>query len=152
PGVDQSPAAMESLDVEPDYTCIPLKDAIYYIAAHPSEEEPAPRDGDRQAQIILPSSDPSPRPPPAQSRAGAVDPGSLHRLERLAEQILEELRRRHEHTTDFSVSKLMAGIAQILSLAILFVAYLNRATNEVMFPLIFTAIFCQLLTIALLIM
>ena len=50
------------------------------------------------------------------------------------------------------VSKLMAGIAQILALAILFVAYLNRATNEVMFPLIFTAIFCELLTIALLIM
>jgi len=38
------------------------------------------------------------------------------------------------------------------ALGVLFVAYLNRATNEVMFPLIFTAIFCQLLTIALLIM
>mgnify|MGYP001544276421 CR=1 FL=1 len=67
-------------------------------------------------------------------------------------QIDVQLKRRHDQPPDFSVSKMMAGIAQILALAVLFVAYLNRASNEVMFPLIFTAIFCQLLTIALLIM
>ena len=79
------------------------------------------------------------------------EPQSLHKIERLLEKILEETKRRHESPGDFSVSKLMAGITQILAIAVLFVAYLNR-NNAAMFPLIFTSIFCELLTISLLIM
>jgi D-glycero-D-manno-heptose 1,7-bisphosphate phosphatase len=141
-GVEQSPAALEEQKIEPDYECTTLRDAIDIIAAHPSDSDPP-------ANASAPAL-PAPAEPSETSRRG--DGNDLHRLERLAEQILEELRRRHDHPHDFSVSRLLAGIAQILALAVLFVAYLNRATNEVMFPLIFTAIFCQLLTIALLIM
>ena len=151
PGVEQSHAAMEEPKLEPDYICTSLKDAIDYIAAHPSDDPPATNDV-APNQPLLPLEYSGPKRDPFTSPARSTDPDSLHRLERLAEQILEELQRRHDQPPDFSVSKLMAGIAQILALAVLFVAYLNRATNEVMFPLIFTAIFCQLLTIALLIM
>jgi D-glycero-D-manno-heptose 1,7-bisphosphate phosphatase len=141
PAIEQSPAAMEESKVEPDYTCTSLMDAIDYVSTHSNNDEPPPEISN--GPIALPEPAEKPEEP---------DGDKLHRLERLAEQILEELRRRHDQPIDFSVSKLMAGIAQILALAVLFVAYLNRATNEVMFPLIFTAIFCQLLTIALLIM
>src|SRR5436305_107269 len=140
PAVEQSPAAMEESSVEPDYLCTSLMDAIDYISAHGIEEPPQVSNG----PIALPA----PR-----EKSDETDPERLRRLERVAEQILEELKRRHVQPVDFSVSKLMAGIAQILSLAVLFVAYLNRMSpNDVMYPLIFTAIFCQLLTIALLIM
>lgn len=142
PAVEQSPAAMEEPKVEPDYACTSLMDAIDYISTHPNDDPPNLSNG----PIALAT------PPARDEKDSSADSDDLRRLERLAEQILEELRRRHVEPVDFSVSKLMAGIAQILALAILFVSYLNRASNEVMFPLIFTAIFCQLLTIALLIM
>ena len=152
-GVEQSPAAVEESKTEPDFVCTSLKDALDYIAANPSDEPPG---GKNESPPELPppileysgpQKDPAP-PPPSRS----PDPGSTQRLERLAEQILEELRRRHDAPPDFSVSKLMAGITQILALAILFVSYLNREKNDVMFPLLFTAIFCQTLTVALLVM
>ena len=78
---------------------------------------------------------------------------SLVRLEQIADQILNQLRKRDEQVVyaDFSVSKLMAGIAQVVALAALFVSYLNR--NDPSFqPLMLFAIFVQTLTIALLIM
>ncbi len=146
-----------------------MKDAIDYISTHgpeephqptppspieppppiaPPEQSPSlPLDFDELSRVAVSQINP---PPPAQ--INQLDPRALHHLERLSEQILEELKRRHDHRPDFSVSKLMAGITQILAIAILFVAYLNRAYPDVMVPLIFTAIFCQLLTIALLIM
>jgi hypothetical protein len=142
PAVEQSPAAMEESKVEPDYVCTSLMDAIDYISTHGIDEPPQVSNG----PIALPAR------PARDEKDEKSEPDKLRRLERLAEQILEELKRRHVQPVDFSVSKLMAGITQILALAVLFVAYLNREKNEVMFPLIFTAIFCQLLTIALLIM
>jgi D-glycero-D-manno-heptose 1,7-bisphosphate phosphatase len=151
-GVEASPAAEAELKQEPDFVCSTLKDAMDYIAAHPGEDSPPPpNDGEPKLALPAPgfSEPPKDDPPPS---ARSADPNSLARLERLAEQILEELRRRHEAPLDFSVSKLMAGITQILALAILFVSYLNREKNDVMFPLLFTAIFCQTLTVALLIM
>jgi D-glycero-D-manno-heptose 1,7-bisphosphate phosphatase len=75
---------------------------------------------------------------------------STARLEELAEQILQELQHRgRDHQADFSISKLLAGIVQIIALAVLPLGYLlNRSTLS--FVLI--AIFLQLFTIALLIM
>ena len=150
PGVDQSPAANETTKVEPDYVCTTLKDAIDYISAHSNHDE-SPTVDSVVAALPAPVLNYDTRQTFGDTKP-IPEPDSLRRLERLAEQILEELKRKHETPPDFSVSKMMAGIAQILAIAVLFVAYLNRATNEVMFPLIFTAIFCELLTIALLIM
>ena len=86
-------------------------------------------------------------PPPAN-----VD---LSRLESLVGQLLDEMRRRHEQThTEFSVSKLFAGIVQVLVFAVLFMGYLAWQRNEpvtVLNTLVF-ALVLQTLTISLLIM
>ena len=90
-------------------------------------------------------------PPQSSDPAPAPAAASGARLEALAEQILQELQRRREvHEPEFSVSKLMAGIVQIVSLAVLLLAYaLYRAAPE---PAILIAIFLQIFTVALLIM
>ena len=78
--------------------------------------------------------------------------GSMMRLERLAEQMLHELRRRRdEPNTDFSVPRLLAGITQVVTLAILFMSYLNRGTPSFQSMLLLALCF-QALTIAMLIM
>jgi D-glycero-D-manno-heptose 1,7-bisphosphate phosphatase len=72
------------------------------------------------------------------------------RSEILLGQILDELRRRHEQPeADFSVSKLMAGVVQVLALAALFLAYIKPSLAG---QWLLTAIFLQTFTIALLIM
>lgn len=137
PKLAESPAANERLTVAPDTIVGSLNDAMDFIqqhaAGHSNPEPPA-----------------EPVPPPA---AQPVSDGSLARLESVSQLILTELRKRNEHHdfADFSVSKLMAGIVQVLAMAVLFVAYLNRANNNFA-GLMLTAIFMQLLTIALLLM
>jgi hypothetical protein len=73
-------------------------------------------------------------------------------MESLLEQISLELRRQHEHHEgDFSVSKLLAGVVQVLALAILFLSYLKRTDNSLQTYLMI-ALILQTLTISLLIM
>jgi hypothetical protein len=77
---------------------------------------------------------------------------SSTKLESLAEQILHELRRSHEvQHTDFSVSKLLAGIVQVIAVSVMFLAYLNRDSTGLE-SIILLAIFLQALTCSLLIM
>ena len=109
---------------------------------------------------------PAPAPPrpveafdaPTAPAAAAPTPvapvtGDLSKLEEVCQQILEELRNRDEPAVgDFSVSKLLAGIVQVLSLAALFYAYLRHARNESPVETMLLAIALQTLTISLLIM
>ena len=75
------------------------------------------------------------------------------RTEALLEQIAMELRRQHEQQeADFSVSKLFAGVVQVLALATLFLAYLKKADPVSLQTHLLIAIMLQTLTIALLIM
>jgi hypothetical protein len=84
-------------------------------------------------------------PPPA---AGAA---SVGRLEDLTEQVLSELRRQNEPVVpDFSVSKLMAGIVQVIALAALFMAYFRDGNAQL--ATLLTALTLQCFTISLLIM
>ena len=175
-GVEASPAAGEVSPVKADYTCNTLKDAIDYIAAQSNGSKlRTPAEGQSTQAPTLRGTEskptepkapeqktPEPRTPesktpePKQIKtnppAPPAGPEGFHRIERLLEQILDEVKRSQHAPIDFSVSKLMAGITQILAIAVLFVAYLNRNSNDVMFGLIFTAVFAELLTIALLIM
>lgn len=81
----------------------------------------------------------------------ATSAGASSHLEELAEQILQELHRRNRVTNgDFSISKLLAGIMQIIALAVLALAYLIYPGRFQSVALV--AIFLQLFTIALLIM
>ena len=97
-------------------------------------------------------------PGPARSAPSAAGAGNTlrpkARSEVLLEQILDELRRRHEQhpDADFSVSKMMAGVVQILAMAAMFIAYMQRDTPGTALITVMVGIFLQVLTISLLIM
>ena len=87
----------------------------------------------------------------AQNPRPALVPSSNARLEELSEQILQELQHRHardEH--EFSISKLLAGVVQIIALAVPLISFLLYHSSPQL--AIELAIFFQVLTIALLIM
>jgi D-glycero-D-manno-heptose 1,7-bisphosphate phosphatase len=97
----------------------------------------------------------APDPAPAASRppAGSASADDLSRVEDLLKQILVELRRREDqHSLDFSVSKLLAGITQVLALAAMFFAYLNKESAYSLVTTLVLALTLQTLTISLLIM
>jgi D-glycero-D-manno-heptose 1,7-bisphosphate phosphatase len=153
PSLPASPAAGEESSVTPDFTAASLKEAMDYIESHdvPGDEtdlttaETPPAAADAPIAHIAPAN-------PTDAAHLATRGPNLARTEALLEQILQEIRRQKENPIgDFSVSKLMAGIVQVLSIAVLFMTYLNRAEpNAGMYLLL--AIFLQTLTLALLIM
>jgi D,D-heptose 1,7-bisphosphate phosphatase len=136
-----SPAASEKLVTQPDHIVSTLKEALDFVQSELTR--PVSADAAPPAHNAAPTAPLKMPQGPAPSR-----------LEQLAEQILEELRKRpdREPYSDFSVSKLMAGIVQVITLALLFLAYLNRSETFPFQQLIFFAIFFQILTIALVIM
>jgi HAD superfamily hydrolase (TIGR01662 family) len=89
--------------------------------------------------------------PSASSSGGPVPMASTARLEELLEQILQEVQRRPEqHEADFSLSKLLAGIVQILAIAVPLMGYfIYHAPPDIAIQL---GIAIETLTIALLIM
>jgi D-glycero-D-manno-heptose 1,7-bisphosphate phosphatase len=171
PDVTASPAAAEASDARPDATVTTLREAIDFIESHrppAAAEELEPRGSREGESILLPTTpqpneqrlDAAPSPgaqpphpaPPNAARPAASAARSSARLEHIAQQILDELKRRHEQpASDFSVTKLLAGIVQVLVLAVLFLAYLNRNTAAVGISLLL-ALVLQTMTIALLIM
>lgn len=126
-------------------------------------EEPAVEEPEEPAAAVSAPVEPAPAPmaahplpvsmpvqPAKEAKAVHVDTA---KLESLTEQILLELRRqRHEEAPEFSVSKLLAGIVQVLVLAVMFVAYLNRENPVSLQTTLLFAIALQVLTVALLIM
>jgi D-glycero-D-manno-heptose 1,7-bisphosphate phosphatase len=144
PNLPASLAAGVPQRVPPDYTVSSLKQAMDIIESHDEQQtpftEPAPRD--TTDAHVPPATDPKTTSGPASSK-----------LETVADQILYELRQRHEQPhTDFSVAKLLAGIAQVVSLAMVFLAYLNRNDGSTSTALLLFAIWVQCFTIALMVM
>lgn len=100
------------------------------------------------------------RPAPAQQRpAVAPQPGAgkldLSRLEATAQQILMELKKLNEaRVEDFSISKLVAGIMQILAIAIVPLGYMLHKPSDPaqLANWLLVAVFLQTFTVALLIM
>ena len=127
-----------------------------------NNEDPMTSQTTESVAAVPPASSPrTPAPPAGGTATKAVDPPphaalaespNPARIEKLLEQIIVELRCREEPVPDFSVSKLMAGIVQILSLALLFLAYLRRDDPTGINSTLIFALFLQVLTIALLIM
>lgn len=78
----------------------------------------------------------------------------LSRLELLMQQVLVELKKANESQhDDFSISKLVAGITQVLALAAVFLAYfLYRTDVNALHSWLLVSVFLQVFTIALLIM
>lgn len=133
-------------------------------AAPIRKEPPAPGPTARDLTAAItgttaPIASPEPSPPrrpvelsdPAPSAGNPSQPVSTEGIEALLEQILMELRRQGEHEhSDFSVSKLMAGIIQPVALAVLFFAYFREGQAQL--ATLVTALVLQTFTVALLIM
>jgi histidinol-phosphate phosphatase family protein len=95
-------------------------------------------------------------PAPARTNRPAVTdlpPTGFERMEEQLEQIFLELRRQHEQPdADFSISKLLAGVVQVLVLAVMFLAYVKRPEILHLHTYLLVASVLQTLTISLLIM
>jgi D-glycero-D-manno-heptose 1,7-bisphosphate phosphatase len=177
PKLPASPAAEVQSEVKPDFVVSSLREAIELIAREafkgtvprPTavatiEPEPVKENGMANPPRVDASEENSSQNPPTLVAAGGgvaakpeEQPGRgevrVRKLEHLTEQILLELRRRREQEpSDFSVSKLLAGIVQVLALAVLFLAYLNRDNPAGVQATLLWAIALQVLTVALLIM
>jgi D-glycero-D-manno-heptose 1,7-bisphosphate phosphatase len=86
--------------------------------------------------------------PPASSPAPSLN---ATRLDQLADQILQEMRRQREQPADdFSVTKLLAVVTQVLALGALLFAYLNKDAARI--DALLVAIALQVLTSTLLLM
>lgn len=160
PKLPVSPAASETPTVLPDHFVQSLKDAIDII------ERAALASASRASESAQPTEPPAASPIattrtpvdslklPTMHKASSASPGSraveLQRMESLVEQMLQEMRKREparvEHA--FSISKMVAGVVQVLALAALALA--SKAENPQNTLLL--AIMLQLFTIALLIM
>jgi D-glycero-D-manno-heptose 1,7-bisphosphate phosphatase len=156
PDLPQSPAAAANLAAKPDCIVASLNEAIDFIEQQMGSDPQPPSPATQPTEIIH-----RPRPASESSRrnnsttsSDTPRGGELAKLEQIADQILTEIKRRNDHLifTDFSVSKLMAGIAQVIALGIALVSYLYRNEVETFLSIILFAIFMQTLTIALLIM
>jgi D-glycero-D-manno-heptose 1,7-bisphosphate phosphatase len=161
--VPQSPAADEPLNEPPDATVATLDEAMQVIERDVGHHLPDSDNGQTMIEARTTraggASDRAnvvSQPPQSQSDAQSQSPlpfaTPTDRVERLLERIAREIgRSRHEHATDFSVTRLLAGILQVVSLATMFLAYLNRGEPSVL-AILLTAIFFQLLTLTLILM
>ena len=160
PKLAASPAANLPADAEPEFIANTLGAAIAYIEQHPidSMEDGPASSADEDTVVSSTSDDIHTALAPALAHETAqpapqTSNNSTTRLEELAQQILLELRRRHEvPQAEFSVSKLLAGITQVLVVAALFMAYLNRDVAVDLLNTLIFALVLQTTTIALLIM
>lgn len=181
PSLKSSPAALAERKVEPDYVCTTLKEALDFVAQNTERSGEEDAMTDDEVALVATSAKAQATAEPVQEPAVVATPVAANpvvekgaavpvekaltvetspktatvtsaRLESLAEQILYEVRRRHEQpVSDFSVSKLMAGVVQVIVLFVLFLAYLNRNESGLIAMLLF-ALTLQTMTIALLIM
>ncbi|MGD0462303.1 MAG: HAD family hydrolase [Tepidisphaeraceae bacterium] len=124
PALSPSPATLQPSSVDPDETVSSLAEAMDVIAAAEDDDPPA--------------SDPGPNE-------------ELARIEHLLQQILDQVRRNSEHPADFSLGKMLAGVTQILAIALAVGSYFYKPVGEPLMPIL-VAIFLQALTISLLVM
>lgn len=133
PGVTPSPAAAQELDVEPDYRTRSLQDAMDIIER-------------------LTTARPTPQSSTSGKGPGGGDGGvDLSRVEKQLEQIVVELKKQGHGDGDFSVARLMAGIVQVMAIAVLLMTYLNVAAVNPVLMLLF-AIFLQAMVTSLVLM
>lgn len=154
------PPADAPIEVAPAAPVVPAQ----MIAEAFAPPAPSPRSEGNGRPSTEPRREPRAEPKPVERRPAETKPAEprptesrnsdLSRLETTNQQILMELKKlaeiRHD---DFSLSKLVAGIVQILAVAAVPLAYvMYRAEAQTMQLWLLVAIFLQLLTIAMLIM
>jgi hypothetical protein len=164
PSLAPSPAALEQPTTKPDFVVSTLVEAVELIAKQtnkvpPPTMEAANRPVALQAPAhpvaasqnsISPAMAPTEKPAPSPQ----TTPVDLSRLELMTQQVVVELRKLNEtHHDDFSISKLIAGIMQVLAVSAVMLGYfLYRHDAAYLQSWLLAAIFMQAFTVALLIM
>jgi len=158
-GFVELPAAIEKDAAENEHSNEPQEEArsaavdSQLAPPGPATPRPAPARSSRWNRLSASGTEtikdePSPSSAPSQQQG---DEPNLEKLETVAQQILDELRRGKQFSgADFSVTKLLAPVVQTLVVFVLFYAYLHR--SEGASESLLLAIFMELLTIALLLM
>lgn len=142
PTLPVSPAATEKGGPAADFTVATLVEAMNIVIRDAATAAPA--------EPVTPARD--------SFRMEAVEPGvkiDLSRLEQLTQQVVVEVRRLNDGKVqdDFSISKLTAGIMQMLAVMSVLAGYfLYREDQSTLMIMLLLAIFLQSFTIALLIM
>ena len=126
-----SPAATQPGSVEPDETVSNLAEAMDIVEAVVGTES-------LHQHSVQPD-------------RSAAQVSELTKIEHLAQAILDQVRRQNEHVPEFSLGKMLAGITQILAIALAVGSYFYKPTGETLMPIL-VAIFLQALTISLLLM
>ena len=141
PTLPPSPAAGEAEVVKPEFVASSLPEALAYVERH-TRRGLHLRDAD-----TAPTSPPPPTPTPTPSGVGPMPTPQTSE-----DRLLAELRKLNEHFDrgDFSVARLLAGVVQVLALAVLFLAYLNWGASIQLLGLLLTAVFLQALAATLL--
>ena len=142
PGTVPAPALVEK----------PRKAPLIPAERSPADAGAAPNPAAAPIAASDAPSDPHTSPSPA---VRATEPLSLQeQVEPLLREILEELRliREHRPSSDFSVTKLLSGLMQVLVLPVLFFAYLHRQSPPELLAMLVFAVFLQALTLTLLVM
>ncbi|MGD0387848.1 MAG: HAD-IIIA family hydrolase [Tepidisphaeraceae bacterium] len=126
-----SPAAQQPGNVEPDETVSNLGEAMDIVEAVVGTES-------LHQHSVQPD-------------RSAAQVSELTKIEHLAQAILDQVRRQNEHVPEFSLGKMLAGITQILAIALAVGSYFYKPPSEPLMPIL-VAIFLQALTISLLLM
>ncbi len=127
-------AAKERLKTKPDYIASSLADAAEFIESHspPPASKPAAVAAIASAAVV-----------PADRSSDQIQ---------LLERIVEELRRGNDPPQEFSIPKMLGGVAQGFAVAALFAALLFRDNPVTFQSLMLVAIFLQALVAGLLLM
>jgi D,D-heptose 1,7-bisphosphate phosphatase len=132
PSITPSPATLEPSSVDPDETVSSLAEAMEVIAASADEEDDEHHEHHEHESVPDPNVE-------------------MVRIEHLLQRILDQIRRQSEHPADFSLGKMLAGVTQILAIALAVGSYFYKPVGEPLMPIL-VAIFLQVLTISLLVM
>ena len=137
PSLPPSPAAEEAEVVKPEFVASTLPEALAYIERH------------TRRSLHLREADVTPESPPTPTPSGVAPTPTPQTSE---DRFLAELRKLNEHFDrgDFSVARLLAGVVQVLALAVLFLGYLNWGASIQLLGLLLTAVFLQVLAATLL--
>jgi D-glycero-D-manno-heptose 1,7-bisphosphate phosphatase len=163
PNVPASPAAEAPAGATPDFACTSLVEAVEYIGRQVLLQEPAVK-ASAPAPVIIPAPPEAESDIPTRAHAAAPAPSRPQpmsatqddaeprpRAEQLLELILAELRRSRPPAQDFSLSRVLAGSAQVVAAAALVLACLYHRQPAFTSIMLF-AIAMQTLTISLLLM
>jgi D-glycero-D-manno-heptose 1,7-bisphosphate phosphatase len=167
PNLPASPAARSDSAISPDYRVSTLKEAMEKIeeatpnatTAPASSEPPISPDPAGAATplvstLTIPTLAGSIPPATAPAEVEVKTKSATDKLESIASEILRELRRQAQRDLDeeFSISKLLAGIVQMVVVLTLFLAFWYRGNPPLVLSTLVFALTLQTMTIALLIM